>query len=167
VNIAELGLLVIFVLHLWLALAITKQNRGARDVSYAVSRTKEGSEIAPARVDAWMLWSGIVVLLFLLWHLKDFTFQLGADDFYETAEGVEMEPFDKATAILGRSSTVVVYVIGTIALCAHLMHGFSSAFRSLGISHPKYNRAIRILGYIFAVVFGLGFTTFPLWFGKF
>lgn len=163
VKIAEFGLLVIFVLHLWLALAVTKQNRSARDVSYEVSRTKEGAEIAPARADAWMMWSGVVVLIFLLWHLRDFTFQLGPDDYYETADGTVMEPYDKALAILRHPSTLVVYVVGTVALCFHLMHGFSSAFRSLGISHPKYNGFIRKLGYVFAVIFGLGFATFPIW----
>ncbi len=167
VKLMELGLLVIFVLHLWMAFAVTRQNRAARDVGYEVKHTKEGSEIAPARVDALMMWSGVIVLIFVLWHLRDFTFQLGPDDYYETAEGAVLEPYDKAVTILGRTSTIVVYIVGTVALCAHLAHGFNSAFRSLGISHPRYNRCIRILGYFFAVVFGLGFTTFPLWFGLF
>lgn len=164
IKIAEFGLLVIFVLHLWLAFATAKQNRSARGVGYEVSRTKEGSEIAPARVDAWMLWSGVVVLIFVLWHLRDFAFQLGPDDYYETADGTVMEPYDKASAILGKPWTLVVYIVGTVALCAHLAHGFNSAFRSLGISHPRYNRCIRIVGYFFAVIFGLGFATFPIWF---
>jgi succinate dehydrogenase / fumarate reductase, cytochrome b subunit len=164
VKIAEFGLLVIFVLHLWLAFAVAKQNRAARDVSYAVNRTKEGAEIAPARVDAWMMWSGVIVLIFLLYHLWDFTFEWGPDSYYKMGDGNVVEPYDKASAILSNTWTLGVYVVGTIALCAHLAHGFSSAFRSLGISHPRYNRCIRILGYFFAVIFGLGFATFPIWF---
>jgi succinate dehydrogenase / fumarate reductase cytochrome b subunit len=57
----------------------------------------------------------------------------------------------------------LVYIIGTVFLAFHLSHGFSSAFRSLGISHPKYNQFLRKLGYVFAVIFGLGFATFPIW----
>ena len=103
------------------------------------------------------------MLGFLLWHLRDFALELGPEEYYKNAEGEVMEPYDKAISILTHSSTLIVYLIGTVALCAHLLHGFSSAFRSLGISHPKYNRFIRNFGYFFAVVFGLGFATFPLW----
>ncbi len=163
VKIAEVCLFILFVLHIFLAFDLTKNNTSARDVPYAVKHTKEGSETAPVRVDSWMIWSGIIVLGFLLWHLRDFALELGPEEYYKNAEGQAMEPYDKAISILTHRVTLVVYVIGTIALCAHLLHGFSSAFRSLGISHPKYNACIRKFGYFFAVVFGLGFATFPLW----
>lgn len=162
IKTAEVGLLVIFLLHLYLAYSLWGQNSSARDVKYEVQKTKEGAEIAPVRVDAWMLLSGIVVFVFLIVHLSDFHFGTSTD-IYTAEENAAMEPFDKAILVLANPVRVLVYIAGTVFLCAHLSHGFSSAFRSLGISHPKYNRCLRILGYFFAGIFGLGFTTFPIW----
>jgi succinate dehydrogenase / fumarate reductase cytochrome b subunit len=163
VVIAEIGLLILFLLHLWLAFDLTRMNRQARQVSYEQKKTKEGAELAPARADTWMLISGMVVLGFLIVHLADFHFEASPDIAYKTESGEHKEPFDKAIAVLKNPIRAVVYVAGTIFLAFHLSHGFSSAFRSLGISHPKYNQLIRNLGYLFAVIFGLGFATFPIW----
>jgi len=162
IKTAEVGLLAIFVLHLYLAFSLSKQNKDARGVPYQVKKPKEGAETIPTRPDAWMFWSGLAVFVFLLFHLSDFHFGTSAD-IYDTEKAAAMEPFDKAILVLSNPSRILIYVAGTVFLCAHLMHGFSSAFRSLGISHPKYNRCIRNLGYFFAVIFGLGFATFPIW----
>lgn len=163
IVIAEIGLLVLFLLHLWLAFDLARMNRRARLVSYEAKRTKEGAELAPARADTWMLLSGLFVLGFLLVHLADFHFELSPDIAYETEAGNPKEPFDKAIAVLTNPIRALVYIVGTVFLAFHLSHGFSSAFRSLGISHPKYNQFLRRLGYVFAVIFGLGFATFPIW----
>ncbi len=163
IKVAEVGLLVLFGLHLYLAFSLTKHNRDARGVAYEVSKTKNGSEQAPVRTDAWMMWSGVVILGFLIVHLSDFHLESSPDIAYKTEAGEHKEPFAKAIAVLTNPIHAGIYIAGTIFLCAHLSHGFSSAFRSLGISHPKYNRFIRVLGYFFAVIFGLGFATFPIW----
>jgi succinate dehydrogenase / fumarate reductase cytochrome b subunit len=163
IVVAELGLLALFVLHLWLAFSLTMQNRDARGVQYEVQKSKEGAEQAPARTDTWMMLSGLVVLGFLIVHLSDFHFESSPDIAYKTEEGEVKEPFDKAIAVLTNPLRALVYCAGAVFLCAHLSHGFSSAFRSLGISHPKYNRCIRSFGYVFAVVFGLGFASFAIW----
>jgi succinate dehydrogenase / fumarate reductase cytochrome b subunit len=163
VKLAETGLLVLFFLHLYLAVTLTLNNRDARHRSYAVKRHKEGAENSPAYASQWMVISGLIVLGFLIFHLWDFTFQLGTDDFYELADGTEREPYEKAVLILKSPLTVAVYVVGCVLLAFHLAHGFSSAFRSLGISHPKYNKLIRVVGYLFAILFGAGFVSFPIW----
>lgn len=163
IVVAEMGLLILFVLHLWLAFDLARINYQARQIAYAEKKTKEGAELAPARADTWMLLSGLIVLGFLLVHLADFHFEKSPDIAYTTGEGVPKEPFEKAMTVLKNPYRAVIYCVGTIALAFHLSHGFSSAFRSLGISHPKYNQLIRNLGYIFAVIFGLGFATFPIW----
>lgn len=162
IKTAEVILLAIFLLHLYLALSLSKDNNSARGVAYAVKKPKEGAEQIPTRPDTWMMISGLIVLVFLLFHLSDFHFGTSAD-VYDTDEFASIEPFDKAVMVLTNPLRTAIYVVGTVVLCFHLLHGFSSAFRSLGISHPKYNRCIRIFGYFFAVIFGLGFVTFPIW----
>ena len=163
VKLAEGGLLALFLLHLYLAVTLTRSNQDARNKGYAVKQDKDYAEKAPLLASRWMFVSGVIVLGFVILHLWDFTFQLGTDDFYVTKDGTEVEPFDKAIKILTQPHVMGVYTIGCLVLGAHLSHGFSSAFRSLGLSHPKYNKLVRILGYLFALLFGCAFAIFPWW----
>lgn len=164
IKAAEVALLILFLLHLGLAVSLSLANNSARGTSYQVKKHKEGAETAPFQLENWMLASGFIVLVFLIFHLSDFHFSTSTDLYSaEDLEKMKHNHFKKAITVLEDPLRVAVYCLGTSALCLHLLHGFSSAFRSLGISHPKYNSCIRTAGYIFAVVFGLGFITFPIW----
>lgn len=57
---------------------------------------------------------------------------------------------------------VVLYVVSMLVLMLHLMHGFSSAFQSLGVRHPSYTKMIRQGGIAFAVVLPLAFASIPV-----
>jgi succinate dehydrogenase / fumarate reductase cytochrome b subunit len=59
---------------------------------------------------------------------------------------------------------VLLYVISMIALAYHLIHGFQSAFQTLGLNHKKYTPAIRSFGYIFSILVCLGFASMPIYF---
>jgi succinate dehydrogenase / fumarate reductase cytochrome b subunit len=96
-----------------------------------------------------------VILLFLLLHLSDFRFEL------RSHEGDT--PFTKAVSILRDPLSAVVYLVGSLVLGFHVLHGFQSAFQTLGANHPKYTPFIRVLSYVFAVTIALGFGSFPLW----
>ncbi len=163
VKLAEGGLLLVFLMHLYLAVTLTRANQAARTKAYAVKQDKDYAEKAPLLASRWMFVSGTIVLGFVILHLWDFTFQLGAKDFYVLKDGSAVEPFDKAIMILTQPHVMAVYTLGCLVLGAHLSHGFSSAFRSLGLSHPKYNKLVRFLGYLFALLFGCAFAIFPWW----
>jgi succinate dehydrogenase / fumarate reductase cytochrome b subunit len=45
----------------------------------------------------------------------------------------------------------------------HLRHGLSSALQSLGIEHPRYNKAVRVIGIVVAIVIAGGFAVIPIW----
>lgn len=162
IKVAEVILLGLFLLHLYLAFSLSRSNRVARSTRYQVQRSKEGSEHAPFQADTWMLISGMVVLVFLIVHLSDFHFGTSVD-LYTPEERAVMTPFERAIVVLTNPIRVLLYIAGAAFLCFHLLHGFSSAFRSLGLSHPKYNYFIRGVGYFFAAIFGAGFAIFPLW----
>ncbi len=141
IKIAEAGLLVLFVGHIGLAVRTWSENRAARKARYLQKTSKldacDTTSPAPAAAETWMFWSGVVVLIFLLVHLADFHFGV-------RLKGPEGEqPFDKAARILHEGSTFWIYLVGCLVLGIHLTHGFSSAFQSLGINHPKYNTLIR------------------------
>ena len=167
--IAEVGLFGLFIAHIVIALQVSAENRAARKVNYAVTRSKQEGRYAMEgyRPDTWMLVTGIIVLGFILLHLMDFKFELRGDAFYKTEAGSKLSPFDKAKALLSTSNliTIVGYALGSFALLAHLAHGFQSAFQTLGINHPKYTPLIKLVGLLFAVSIGVGFASFPILWG--
>jgi succinate dehydrogenase / fumarate reductase cytochrome b subunit len=57
---------------------------------------------------------------------------------------------------------VAGYVLAMVVMAFHLMHGFSSAFQSLGVRHPKHTKTIELLGKAFAVLIPLGFAIIPI-----
>lgn len=161
VKIAEGGLVILFGAHILLAIGTAAENRRARRVAYHTKVSKldvvNTAFGAPFKAESWMLWSGIIVLGFLLVHLSDFTLGLRL----KGPEGEE--PFTKAVRILNDNWSFWIYIVGSIVLGIHLTHGLASAFQSLGINHPKYNTLIRWFSIGFGIVIGVGFALFPVW----
>ncbi len=168
--VAEVGLFGLLIAHIVIALQVSAENRAARKVGYAVTRSKQEGRYAAEgyRPDTWMLVTGILVLGFLVLHLIDFKMELRHKSFYQTADGLDVTPFVKAKNLLSTSNliTIVGYAIGSLALLAHLAHGFQSAFQTLGFNHPKYTPLIKLVGLVFAIAIGVGFATFPLVWGS-
>jgi succinate dehydrogenase / fumarate reductase, cytochrome b subunit len=158
--VAEVILASLFVLHILLAIIVTRENQSARGHGYALKRSKldaaPHTTSSPVHPEAWMFTSGAIVLFFLIVHLLQFTFQKWP--WFTTPLGEE--PFTKAIRILSDNFTAGVYLIGVIILGIHLWHGFASAFQSLGITHPKYSGLIKWTGVIFACVMAIGFASF-------
>lgn len=154
--IAEVGLLVLFVIHLGLAWRLTRENQEARPVEYAMAQSKRDHGTAAYPPSTVMGITGLIVLLFILLHLIDFKFEWRIDVHNK-------DPFTKAMLLLQNPITCIVYVVGSIVLGYHLVHGVESAFQSLGLNHPKYQPLIRFVSVVFACVIGIGFASFPLW----
>lgn len=154
---AEIGLFGLFAVHLALALWLTRDNESARPVNYAMKQTKmqQGPMAYPA--SSVMGITGLIVLLFLLLHLIDFKFEWRPD-----VDVAGLEPYEKAIKLLGNPITLVVYIVGSVVLGYHLIHGVQSAFQSLGMNHPKYTPWIKCLSVLFGIAVGIGFASFPL-----
>ncbi|MBI3863410.1 MAG: succinate dehydrogenase cytochrome b subunit [Planctomycetia bacterium] len=171
--VAEIGLLVTFLLHIWLALKTDSQNKSARPIEYAVRQSKMDPGPLAVPPSGVMLGTGIVVLAFLLVHLSDFklfdfrhkvpaniaTAQAGG----AAASSALMAPFDKAVAILKDNISAVVYFVGSLVLGYHVWHGFESAFQTLGLNHPRYMPLVKFVSLVFALTVGIGFASFPFW----
>ena len=157
--VAEVGLLALFALHLFLALQISRENRAARKVRYRVQQSKIANRYsAVVKPETFMLLSGLAILGFLILHLVDFRFALRPDISYPAEEA------ERAANVLNTPLTQIVYSVGCALLGLHLAHGFASAFQSLGLNHPKYESLIHWAGVIFATIIGLGFLSFPLYY---
>lgn len=157
--VAETGLFVLFVAHIYLAFSTSIGNAKAREEQYAVKQSKVPGRVLNA--NSWMFASGAVVLGFVLLHLVDL--RLAAEGF--NLRGLDYagkSPFDATVMILSNPVSRVVYTIGAIVLGIHLSHGFASAFQSLGLNHPKYMPLIKVIGRIFAIVIAIGFASLAL-----
>ena len=130
-----------------------------------MSESKREDTISKARPDKWMIGSGIVLLLYICLHLFDFKLhRFGMDeDLSRLAGDSEAVTTEVAIHVLQSPLTIIGYAAGFVFLFAHLSHGVSSAFQSLGISHPKYSSLIRYGGLAFAGLISLGFLFVLVW----
>ena len=157
--IAETGLFVLFVLHVYLAFATSIGNAKARQENYSVKQPKVPGRIIGA--NTWMFASGSVVLGFVLLHLIDL--RIGVE--LVNLRGFKYAgktPYEQTVMVLSDPISGIVYTLGAIVLGVHLSHGFSSAFQSLGLNHPKYMPLIKLVGRIFAIVVAVGFAAIAI-----
>jgi succinate dehydrogenase / fumarate reductase cytochrome b subunit len=111
---------------------------------------------------------GILVFAFLCIHMGDFWYKM---KFTDTLAMVEVSSYDFQVADLydrvhvayQELWIVVVYLIGLLALSFHLLHGFASAFQTLGLRHKKYTPFISFIGKAYAILVPLGFAIIPIY----
>ena len=154
---AEVGLALLFLAHIYLAFSTARDNWAARKKDYARQETKR-ERTTLIRPDTFMFLSGAVVMVFVLWHLTDLTFQARPDLDY-----ADKEPFEKTVMVLKNPASKVIYGVGTIVLGLHLSHGIASAFQSLGLRNKNSAKLIHCIGVTLAWVLSLGFFSFVIW----
>jgi succinate dehydrogenase / fumarate reductase cytochrome b subunit len=154
---SEVILFAAFGAHIYLAWVTTWENRAARQREYAVKQSKKdpGNIISAISAENTMFISGAIILAYLFLHLADFKFEL-------TSSSDAAEPYDKAKLLLSESWRVVAYVAASLFVGYHVSHGFASAFQSLGLNYPKYNRWIKCASIAFAIAVGAGFALVAL-----
>ncbi|MGH8933103.1 MAG: succinate dehydrogenase cytochrome b subunit [Egibacteraceae bacterium] len=150
--ILRVGLFAAFVLHIHAAYALTRMNSRARPVAYRSKRDYVAASFA-ART---MRWTGVIVLLFVLYHLADLTWGFANPDF------VRGDVFHNLVASLSLWPAALFYLLGNLALGIHLYHGSWSLFQSLGINNPRFNHWRRYFAVAFALVVTLGNLSFPI-----
>jgi len=145
-------LFVALVLHVHCAYALTRMNQKARPVGYQSKRDYSVANYASRT----MRWSGVIVLLFIFFHLLDLTWGGGGADF------VRGDPYNNAIRSMERPLVAAVYIIANLALGLHLYHGAWSLFQSLGINNPRINVARRRFAQGFAAIIVIGNCSFPI-----
>jgi succinate dehydrogenase / fumarate reductase cytochrome b subunit len=127
----RIGLIVMFALHIHAAYSLTVLNRKARPTTYQSPR----DYIAVSWAARTMRWSGVIVLLFLIWHLADLTWGIS----FVNGEFVRGYPYENLVFSLERWPVALLYIVANIALGFHLYHGGWSIFQSLGSMSPRFN----------------------------
>ncbi|MCG8373156.1 MAG: succinate dehydrogenase cytochrome b subunit [Balneolales bacterium] len=157
----EAGLAFFFLYHSILGISIWWNRRKARPEGYKKYKTRGGAS-HQSLASRSMIYSGSIILIFLVWHIIHFKF--GAE-YTTTIEGIGeardlrklvIEEFQKAWV-------VAVYVFVLLLAILHLSHGFWSAFTSLGMKHGNTSKRVQTAAYAFGIVLMLGFIFIPLY----
>lgn len=138
------------VFHLAMGIYLEIKNKAARPIKYAMNKPSENA----SWISRNMVITGIMLLLFIGLHMVDFFFPT-INAHYITHEHVDSYEMvaEKFTSLVYTG----IYVLSFIFLALHLMHGFQSAFQSVGFNHNKYTPIIKKLGYLYAIAVPLGF----------
>ena len=160
VWIARIGLLACLVGHVWFTILLTRENKTARK-KYAHQATVQAQ-----RSSLMMIWSGLTILAFIIFHLLHFTVKAGTDyaSFMQVMpDGSERHDAWKMVIVgFGNPLVAIFYIIAMTLLCSHLSHGVASIFQTLGLRTKKTAGPISILSRIYAIVIYLGFISIPL-----
>lgn len=146
------------IFHLAMGMYLERKNRSARQVSYAVNKPGTNS----SWVSRNMIITGVMIMLFLGLHFYDFWFPeintkfILGDMSGLNAEG-GMRYWEELHHKFADPIRVGLYVLSFVFLALHLLHGFQSAFQSVGFNHTRYTPVIKKLGNLYAVIVPLGF----------
>ena len=149
--IMRVGLIVSLVLHVLAAAQLTRRNRAARTQKYAVKKS-----VASTLSSRTMMWGGLTILLFLVFHILQFTtltIEVGGS--YDS-------PYERLVAAFEVWWLVAIYVVAMIALGMHLRHGIWSAVQTLGWSNRNRQAALKATALAVSLVIVVGFLLPPL-----
>lgn len=161
--VAESGLILFFLGHMITGTAVWWSKQKARPDGYHVS-ANAGDPSRKTIFSQTMIYTGAVVLIFLIIHLKTFKYGPGIDQGYVvTYDGVQMwDLYRLTTDAFSRLWYVLFYVAAMMLMGFHLSHGFWSGFQTLGANHPRWTPIIYGIGLIFAFVMAVGFLIIPV-----
>lgn len=155
IRTVEIGLFGFLILHIVQGLLLWSKNRSKRTVKYAVSAGNATSKWYSRS----MAILGILILLFLIVHIPMFWAKNRAA---QTFGSGEMDLYEMMKSEFQNLWVVVVYVLGCISLAWHLVHGFFSAFQTLGLGMNKYKGIIKSVGIAFSIIVPLIFALMPI-----
>lgn len=160
--VARIGLLVAFVGHVVVAIQLKRENSNARPVSYAKNSTIQASLASRT-----MIYSGLLLLTFLVYHLLHFTLGITNPEHYTNVyqlKNGEMVHDVYAMVILGfqQAPISIAYIVFMFFLALHFSHALGSMFQSLGIFAPKHNPTIQKLSSALALIVFIGNSSMPL-----
>lgn len=163
IRIAEIGLFLGIFLHIIQGYMLEMQNRSKRKLGYAVPMGNKGSKWYSRS----MALLGTILLMFFIlhwWHFWVPARFIGHPELTETTIGnVEMHNmYNLMQYTFQQGWVVIVYVLACISLCWHLIHGFQSAFRTVGVSNSKYLTTITNVGIGYAIIISLAFAMMPV-----
>lgn len=155
IRIVEIFLFMAIIVHVANGIHISFQNRASRPHKYSINRrTGMGSFSSKS-----MLISGSFIFIFIIVHLKNFFWEAR---FGKSAAGESL--YQIVTQTFTIPFYAGLYIVAMILLGIHLIHGFHSALRTLGIEHHRYTPIINGAGVFLSIILAGGFASMPIYF---
>lgn len=151
--IIRLGLILSLVVHVACAVVLWRRAAAARTTKYVVKKNT-----GVTRASLMMRWGGVTILVFLVWHLLNFT--IGK---VNPQGGATNDPYDLMVDTFDLWWMTLIYLVAMLALGAHLHHGVWSAAQTLGWTGTAAKRQrAKVFGFVVALIVSVGFSLVPL-----
>lgn len=158
VRTLEYGLFLGFILHIVQGYVLEAKNLSRRGQGYKVNLGNRGSKWYSRTMGL----LGTLLLLFLIMHISHFWVPSRITGLEEVEGKNYHDLFRVMVDVFQEPLIVVLYVVGCISLAYHLMHGFQSAFRTLGVHNKRYIGIIKGLGTAFSIIVPFVFAMMPV-----
>ena len=160
IYVAEIGLIVIFALHIIKTVGMVAGSYSARPERYAKTKwaKTKNDRSRKSLASSTMIVTGTITLVFVVTHLA--TFKYGT--YYENAEGIR-DLYRLQLAVFSSPAYVAFYLVAMTVIGFHLWHGVSSALQSFGVNSPRWTPRLLWGGRLVAVLLGLGFAILPVY----
>ena len=150
-TIVRIVLLVAVVAHFWAAASLWRQARNARPERYVTKKP-----VAQSYASRTMRWGGVIVLLFIVYHILDLTVGTVNPD------GTGSTPYDRLVASFSNPFITAFYVLALVLLGMHLRHGIWSATQTLGQSNRRRERTVNAFALLFSTGLIAAFLIVPV-----
>lgn len=163
IKFTSYGLYGFILLHAFQGWFLWAKNRKARGGErYAVTTTRAAGTQGGLAKNMGAL--GTIIFIFLFIHMGQFWFKMKMGSLpMQVYDGVEVNDlYAPVKAAFTNIWYVLFYVISMLFIGMHLMHGFQSAFQSLGLNHKKYTPFIKLVGNAYSILIPLGFAIIPI-----
>jgi len=156
----RLFITILFSLHVFYGVQLTLENCRAKPKGYAVRRSLRATFSGKS-----MIWTGLIIGIFLIGHLLHFTFQVirpGVAATRNLDAAGRPDVFHMVVLSFQESLVAFAYIGAMIALVLHLAHGIQSLFQTLGLNNDRTLPVISRSGTVAAVIIFLGYIAIPL-----
>jgi succinate dehydrogenase / fumarate reductase cytochrome b subunit len=149
----RVALLVALVAHVTAAYLLWRRASAARSVKYQVKKNSHSSLASRT-----MRWGGLTLLLFIVWHLLNFTVPR-----VNPTGGATNDPYNLLVDTFDVWWMTLIYLAAMLALGMHIQHGTFSAMQTLGFTNTRAARdRFRAVGWVLAIVIAGGYSLVPL-----
>ncbi len=152
IQVMQPVLFLVFAFHIYMGIYLELTNQTKRSVKYIKNNPGAASTWASRN----MIWTGLMILGFLLLHLYNYFLPFKTQDV--------ADHYQLVISLFKNPVYTLIYVLAFISLGLHLSHGFQSAFQTLGTPREKCNKTLVILGNIVALIIAIGFSSIAIYF---
>lgn len=158
IRVLEYGLFLGFIIHIVQGYVLEARNLSRRGQGYKVNLANRGSKWYSRTMGL----LGTLLLLFLIMHISHFWVPSRITGLEEVEGKNYHNLFTVMVDVFQNPVIVLLYVVGCISLAYHLMHGFQSAFRTLGVHNKRYMKILKGLGTVFSIIVPFVFASMPV-----